>query len=226
MQTYRGVDVAALGTALDSRLMQRLFDILARSELLESLTLRTVSSVDAEGVRLISRLVEHTRSLKKLSLRMQKLDFPRAIDALFEAIESNASIDIDYDALIRIGEMLHRNTTLKTLSLEAHEKLHDPCVQALIEAVKANISITKIESFLRGLYLGNSPFLRRELDYYLELNKGPRQLLCKNKPVPTGLWPLALDRADTFSRGSNCPPNVLYFLVREKCNLFAIGRRK
>lgn len=205
-----------------------------KSELLESLTFRTESSIDRKGIRLISRIVERTIGLKKLSLRVRKLDSPRTIDLLFEAMEGNASIehlclhipDIDNNAIIRIGEMLYRNTTLKALSLEAHKRLYDPCVPALIEDVKRNSSITKIESFLRSLLLGDSPLLRRELYYYLELNKGPRRLLRENTPVPAGLWPLALNRADAFSQRNRYPPDVLYFLVKERCDLFNIGRRK
>ncbi len=242
---YRGVDVTALGTALDSNQslrtftlhdfssdtagMHRLCDILARKESLESLTFRTDSSLDQKGIRLISKVIEYTSSLRELSLQVRKLDSPRTIDLLFQAMEGNLSIEhlqlhipaMDDSAVIRMGEMLYRKTTLKALSLEAHKRLHDPCVQSLIEAVKRNKSITKIESYLGGLLLGESPLLRRELDYYLELNKGPRRLLRANTPVPTGLWPLALSRADTFCRRNKCSPDVLYFLVKEKCDLFS-----
>lgn len=230
--------------AIDVIGVRSLCDSLSRNEILESLTFHGQSSIDEEGMHLICTLISHSSSLKSLNLKGPKLD-TSTINLLCEAMEGNARIEVlcvhsscmNDEDVVRMGEMLLRNTTLKTLRLERHrprtvrclmrhKKLSDTSLRVLIEGVKVHRSITNVEVFSNGIFREGSVLLQQELDYCVELNKGPRRLLREDAALPMGLWPLALNRANTYSRGNHSPPSVLYFLVKEKADLFAnVDRR-
>lgn len=188
------------GYELDTLGLRGLCDGLATNKILQSLTL-CGSTIDQEGMHMICRLISCTCSLKKLDLAACALD-SRSIDLLCETIAGSTLVEdlslycIGNDkAVTRMGEMLLRNITLKSLSLSPKGKLSEASVH-----VKVHPSITKIQLSLIGRLSGGAVSLRQELDFYLELNRGPRSLLREDTSSPMGLWPLAFNRADACIR--------------------------
>jgi len=243
-QDTPSTDITALGRALasnnslkvlaltdfdiDINGIRILRDTLHNNDTLESLSL-SGNTVDVEGMRVICDLILRSNSLKNLDLSRNGFD-SSAIDLLCEAMQSSSSIkelnlfgnDMTGEDVAQMGKMLLRNTSLKTLCLWRVQNLSEHHVRALVEGVKMHPAITKAQIFLTHMSAGDPAVLQQALDFYLELNRGPRRLLHEDTTLPMSLWPHILKRADDYGRMNRRPPSMLYFFVREKCDLFAI----
>lgn len=217
------------GFGIDAEGIKRLCAGLLRNETLQSLSF-CGNTINEEGMQLLCGLISHSRCLKNLDLSRNGFSCS-TIELLCQAMESNETVehlnlysnDISENCVNRIGKMLLRNKNLETLRLWTVGKLSESCVRTLIEGVQTHPTISLLQILLKNnMTSGDPDLLRRELDFYLELNKGPKRILNEDTDLHIGLWPLILKRADDHGRTTARPPDVLHFFVKEKCDLFCI----
>jgi hypothetical protein len=218
------------GFDIDMEGIKRMCAGLLRNETLQSLSI-CGNTINEAGMQLICDLIMRSRCLKNLDLSRNGLTCS-TIELLCEAMESDETIEhlnlswneISHNSVVRIGKMLLRNRNLETLRLLCTVgKLSESCVRSLIQGVQKHPTISLLAIFLKKKMTSGDPdMLRRELDFYLELNKDPKRILKEGTALPMGLWPLILKRADDHGRSTERPPDVLHFFVKEKCDLFSI----
>jgi hypothetical protein len=87
-------------------------------------------------------------------------------------------------------------------------------IRAILDGFKVHPTLTEVT-----LPAQASELEKRELQFYLDCNEQARPLL--NMTLPAGLWPQAIKRVQ-HHRPS---PDLLYFLLKEKCELFQHVRK-
>lgn len=190
----------ASGIAKSSSLLRIVIDVRRLSERVRDCLFRSLATIS---------------TLKKVSIGQVSLTND---DLVVRMIEANASMEhLSIRSRVRSGLRSKRGGAKL-------RNLDETNVRAFIEAVKAHPAITTLQ-------IPNvCSTLQRELDFCLELNKGPKRILQEDATVPLALWPLILKRADEceftsqWSREQKLPSAVLHYFVREKCDLFDIER--
>jgi Ran GTPase-activating protein (RanGAP) involved in mRNA processing and transport len=168
---------------------------LKRSESLEFLSL-TYNQIGSRGALALADLVSGNQTLKELD------------------ISDNVIAD---DGFAFIGKALETNIALEGLYLHIlhmYDAVGARGVRALLDGLKVHPTLTEVT-----LPAQASDLEKCELQFYLDRNEQARPLL--NMSLPAGLWPHAIQRVD-HHRPS---PDLLYFLVKEKCEWFQNDRK-
>jgi hypothetical protein len=116
----------------------------------------------------------------------------------------------------QICEALQQNNVVRTLLLAGNNNISDIGANALIESVKAHPTLTVIKVNATNA----SDSVKAKLQYYLDLNNGPRTVLNAPVPLPLSLWHRAFKRADDCRRVSDNgteqmkAPDMLYYLIK------------
>lgn len=114
---------------------------------------------------------------------------------------------------MHFGRALETNTKLKLLSLKTSDpQMSLKGIQALVSGMKYNLEVTRLDLPSPSRWPAR---ICRELDVYLERNKVISPLLKAH--LPLGLWPHVMKQAHLCNPAS---PDLLYALVKEKCDLF------
>lgn len=110
-----------------------------------------------------------------------------------------------------LGKALEINASLHYVSLEATDPLMSiQGIQALLKGIKNNCELVKFDLATPDEW---PPQIGRELNVYLERNRVISPLL--KADLPLGMWPRVMKRVCNPTS-----PDLLYALVKEKCDLF------
>jgi Ran GTPase-activating protein (RanGAP) involved in mRNA processing and transport len=199
--------------------VQAIADMLRHNEGLEELHLFG-NRIDATGARSLADALCHNKTLKILILSFNQIGDDGAA-ALARALTVNTSLtkiwfpsnSIGNDGLHAFGENLPRMKGLE--QLHVGDFFDNQAAESLLEGLKLNmrLSVLYMES---PVY--DDEWMDDKLDFYLRLNKCGRSLL-QAPDAPATLWPTALARANLNESAENYP-DVLYYLLREKPDLF------
>jgi Ran GTPase-activating protein (RanGAP) involved in mRNA processing and transport len=169
---------------------------LKRSESLEFLTL-TYNQIGNRGALALADLVSGSETLKELD------------------IGDNVIAD---DGFVSIGKALETNRALEGLYLHIlhmYDAVGARGVRALLDGLKVHPTLTEVTLPAQASELEKS-----ELQFYLDRNEQARPLLSMS--MPAGLWPRVIKRVDDHRPS----PDLLYFLVKEKSELFQNVRKR
>jgi Ran GTPase-activating protein (RanGAP) involved in mRNA processing and transport len=236
---YRAATIRAIEEALENNklktlnlgqtrsgpgLIGRLVDALSRNSSLIELVIFNCSLHDDDVVALCQGL-ENNTMLKSLELDASRMG-DTGVSAVATLITRNnhlTKISIsDHGGsdktMMQIGDALKTNTSLKLLRMyrcsSRGGSVGQNCIRAILDGIKEHPSLTIVDP-----PDGFSEMQTHELWYYLEKNKGAGHVLS----APLNVWPRALNRADRCCPQSSNPPSVLYYFVREKCDLFNVS---
>jgi len=214
----------------------RLFRFLSENLTLDSLCLENIHSDDG-SLRALCKAFKQNATLKSLDLSLCRMS-DLGVRRIAELLEGNGILEnlsfvmteIRNEGLFYLGNALKKNTSLESLRcLEClGQGANEEGVQSLIDgqAHHRKLQLRIMECTRNDLPTQTQ---KDEISFFNERNKKLWPLL--NADPPLALWPEALQRA------SQCQaPDMLYFLVKEKCDLFrrssgsrgkpAAGKRK
>jgi Ran GTPase-activating protein (RanGAP) involved in mRNA processing and transport len=163
---------------------------LKRSESLKFLSL-TYNQIGNNGALALANFVTGNKTLKELD------------------ICDNVIAD---EGFVFIGKALESNHALEGLHLHVlhmYDAVGARGIRSLLDGLKVHPTLTEVTLPAQASELEKS-----ELQFYLDRNEQARPLL--RMSMPAGLWPRVIKRVDDH-RSS---PDLLYFLVKERCELF------
>ena len=184
------------GNRIDSCGAQTLADALLKNSSLETLIL-SFNQIGDAGAAALAKALTVNKSLTKIW-------FP--------------SNSVGIDGLRAFGECLPRMKVLE--ELHVGHFFDSDAVEALLKGLRLNtsLSVLYMESPVH-----DETSIEDKVDFYLRLNKSGRSLL-KSPDAPTSLWAKALERANV-NEGERGAPDVLYFMLRQRPDLFNFVRR-
>lgn len=247
-RSLQSLDVYKWG--FDAQEMQALCDALRQSETLKSVTLANENYFDPEALDTLCRFLRNDSYLTYLSLRnfrlredeclklcnalMQgpsmkhvNLSYTRICDNgmkhIADLVAGNQHVEelellgvsVGDEGLIYMGDALHRNRVLKTLYYQGdcvnYEHVSEKGIKALLDGHRSHRKLI-LHFDLETM----SQSRKDEMKFCNVLNRTFCSLFNADPPVPLGLWPNALHRASLSPNNLN----TVYFVVKEKCDLF------
>jgi Ran GTPase-activating protein (RanGAP) involved in mRNA processing and transport len=177
--------------------------------------------IDAEGAKLLATSLQKNSRLATLILSFNDMGDVGATH-LAEALTMNTSLrklwlpanHLGSTGLRAFADRLPQMMGLQQLNIGDY--FDNDAVHVLKRTIQQNME-------LKVLYMESVLFddeqLEQEIDYYVRLNRAGRKLLCDPR-FPAALWPKVLARADGAHNVEDNCPDVLYYLLREKPDLF------
>mmetsp|Transcript_17314 Transcript_17314/g.42061 ORF Transcript_17314/g.42061 Transcript_17314/m.42061 type:complete len:588 (-) Transcript_17314:338-2101(-) len=154
----------------------------------------------------------HRRNLKHLNLSCNCILRGDLIGQLLALSTSLHSVDVQYNWLgdqdvHHICQGLRKNTSLRELNLCGCQRITKIGLETLLKCLERHN--TSLHSIKAQALDEESEKLVTRITYWTDLNKAGRYLV-HSSSVPSGIWPLALER----SSSDRDQPNALYHLLR------------
>jgi Ran GTPase-activating protein (RanGAP) involved in mRNA processing and transport len=176
--------------------------------------------IDAEGGRLLAASLKKNIRLSTLILSFNNLGGTGA-SYLAEALVVNRSLKKLWLPANHLGDTGIRAFADRLPDMMGLQQLNigdyfdNDAARAMLRTIQHNMELQVL--YMESV-LYDDEATEREIDYYVRLNNAGRKLLC-NPSFPTAMWPHVLARADA-AYSSEASPDVLYYLLREKPDLF------
>lgn len=202
---------------IDREGLNVLCNFLSTASSLDSVVFQNSYFDDDESSLAFCASLKRNPNIKSVSMHSTNISVSRVA----ELVQSNNHLtelyicptECNEEDTIRLADALKCNFALEELKWEtANGALTETGRQALIDAL-ANHRKLQIP------YLGRHPAPAIQTDaikFYNERNRKFCPLL--NAALPLGFWPHVLERASTYTTTENTRMDMLYFLVKEKCD--------
>jgi len=194
-----------------------LCNALNRNSHIKHLDLTHCDLADA-GIVALCKGLEHNRTIRALTLTRNAMgdEGAAAITTLISGECRLTGLGIEKCKLqdhhiVGIAAALASNTSLRDLRLISDQEISQESVQILLNGIKANTSLTKL-----SIPKGFNDVQRDGVYFCVQRNRGATLALTAN----LNLWDLVLTRADKCRRRTSSPPDMLYYFVRERCDVF------
>jgi len=193
----------------------------------------------------LAELVSHNTHLRKLDLSFQTGNERLTISLLVEALHRNCTLRtldlsncrLDDEDVIILGRMLCECKHISELFI-ARNKITDMGISALARMLPNIRSLRRLSLWgnpfddqgAQALALGMSQnceiedvdlfrnfFCSDKILLYTHLNRAGRRLLLTEQPIPLGVWPLVLSRANEFKfqkASSATTSDLIFHLIR------------
>jgi hypothetical protein len=179
---------------------------------LERLDLRG-NRIGSAGARaIVEALINCNHGLKYLNLSCNCILDCDIIEKLLKlsGLTGLEGLDMSFnwignDEISRIVNGLNENTSLRHLNVFGCQRITDDGLSLLLECISgSNASLWELQA---PEWNDRASKLKRQISYWLKLNKAGRCLLKKQDCVAPGLWPLALEKV-------NSQPDSLFHFLR------------
>ena len=184
--------------------------------------------IDAEGARLLAQSLKKNIRLSTLILSFNSLGSAGALH-LAEALVVNRSLKklwlpanhLGNAGIFAFAERLPQMRGLQQLNIGDY--FDNDAAAAVLKTIRFN---TELRVLYMESVLYDDERIDREIDFYLRLNHAGRKLLAWEEGseghscFPLGLWSNILARADAGCSSDTGAPDALYYLLREKPDLF------
>jgi len=174
--------------------------------------------INEDGGRLLATSLAANRCLLTLILSFNDLGDTGAA-CLAKSLEDNSTLKklwlpanhLGNDGIRAFAERLPRMKGLKQLNVGDY--FDNDGVRVLKDNIKLNM---ELEVLYMESVLYDDEVIERDVDFYIRANRAGRRLF-RHTDFPLTLWSNVLARANQFNQDG---PDVLYYLLREKPDLF------